>query len=184
MHRRYFLTLTAGTMLAMGAGGCGSVVRDGRTASDVEGPYYPVEPIPVRSDLIADERVVGDELRLSGRIADVAGSSLSGVRIEIWQCDGNRVYRHPRAPKREHADAAFLGFGAQITAHQGRYAFRTIVPVPYGGRPPHIHVKLWRANRELLTTQLYVHGYRGANDRQIQPLQRGDYYDASFDFLV
>jgi protocatechuate 3,4-dioxygenase beta subunit len=31
--------------------------------------------------------------------------------------------------------------------------------VPYPGRSPHIHVKLRKGGRELLTTQLYVKGH-------------------------
>ena len=38
------------------------------------------------------------------------------------------------------------------------YRFRTIRPVAYSGRTPHIHVKVKLASRELLTTQLYVAG--------------------------
>ena len=46
----------------------------------------------------------------------------------------------------------------------GRYRFRTIRPVPYGGRTPHIHVKVKLDRKELLTTQLYVAGDPG-NER-------------------
>jgi protocatechuate 3,4-dioxygenase beta subunit len=41
-------------------------------------------------------------------------------------------------------------------AADGRYRFRTIRPVPYSGRTPHIHVKVRLGARELLTTQVYV----------------------------
>lgn len=44
----------------------------------------------------------------------------------------------------------------------GEYRFRTIKPVPYPGRPaPHIHVKVKRGERELLTTQIFVRGHEG-----------------------
>jgi len=43
----------------------------------------------------------------------------------------------------------------------GRYSFRTIRPVSYGARAPHIHVKVKRGGRELLTTQVYVAGDPG-----------------------
>ena len=43
----------------------------------------------------------------------------------------------------------------------GRYRFRTIRPVAYSGRTPHIHVKVKLGARELLTTQLYVAGDPG-----------------------
>jgi protocatechuate 3,4-dioxygenase beta subunit len=43
----------------------------------------------------------------------------------------------------------------------GDYGFRTIKPVPYPGRSPHIHVKVTRGDRHLLTTQCYVKGDPG-----------------------
>jgi protocatechuate 3,4-dioxygenase beta subunit len=46
----------------------------------------------------------------------------------------------------------------------GSYRFRTIRPVAYSGRTPHIHVKVKLGSRELLTTQLYVAGDPG-NER-------------------
>lgn len=39
------------------------------------------------------------------------------------------------------------------------FYFRTIKPVPYPGRAPHIHVKVKKGDRELLTTQCYVSGH-------------------------
>ena len=44
---------------------------------------------------------------------------------------------------------------------EGRYRFRTLRPVAYGGRAPHIHVKVKLGVHELLTTQLYVQGDAG-----------------------
>jgi protocatechuate 3,4-dioxygenase beta subunit len=42
---------------------------------------------------------------------------------------------------------------------KGDYYFRTIKPVAYPGRPaPHIHFKVRRAGKELLTTQCYIKG--------------------------
>jgi protocatechuate 3,4-dioxygenase beta subunit len=43
-----------------------------------------------------------------------------------------------------------------LVGPDGRYRFRTIRPVAYSGRTPHIHVKVRLGSRELLTTQLYV----------------------------
>ena len=42
-----------------------------------------------------------------------------------------------------------------MTGTDGAYWFRTIKPVPYPGRAPHIHVKVHHDGREL-TTQLYL----------------------------
>lgn len=40
----------------------------------------------------------------------------------------------------------------------GRYTFRTIRPVAYTGRTPHIHAIVFAANGRQLTTQVYVAG--------------------------
>ena len=45
-----------------------------------------------------------------------------------------------------------------MTDAAGRYRFRTIKPVAYPGRTPHIHVIVRKGRRRLLTTQLYVAG--------------------------
>ena len=45
-----------------------------------------------------------------------------------------------------------------MTDEQGRYQFRTINPVAYPGRTPHIHVKVLTRSTEL-TTQFYLDGH-------------------------
>ena len=61
-------------------------------------------------------------------------------------------------------DSNFQGFGRFLTSTSGEYYFRTIKPVAYPGRTPHIHFKIKQGDRELLTTQCYVKGDPG-NDR-------------------
>jgi protocatechuate 3,4-dioxygenase beta subunit len=51
-----------------------------------------------------------------------------------------------------------------VTDASGAYRFRTIRPVAYPGRTPHIHFKLGSFAGELLTTQMYVAGEPG-NER-------------------
>ena len=63
-------------------------------------------------------------------------------------------------------DANFQGFGRFLTGSTGEYYFRTIKPVPYPGRTPHIHFKLKKGGKELLTTQCYVKGHPG-NERDL-----------------
>ena len=46
-----------------------------------------------------------------------------------------------------------------MTSSTGEYYFRTIKPVPYPGRTPHIHVAVKRGKKELLVTQLYIAGH-------------------------
>ena len=58
-------------------------------------------------------------------------------------------------------DKNFQGFGRFVTGSSGEYLFRTIKPVPYPGRTPHIHYKVKRSGKELLVTQLYIKGHPG-----------------------
>ena len=55
----------------------------------------------------------------------------------------------------------FRGLAGSTASSDGRYRFRTIKPVAYGGCTPRIHVKVKLGRRELLTTQLYVANYPG-----------------------
>lgn len=59
-------------------------------------------------------------------------------RVEIWQCDMNGKYLHGGFRRSIEFDAAFQGFGHDITGPDGSYKFRTIKPVTYPGRTPHI----------------------------------------------
>lgn len=133
------------------------------TPQQTEGPFYP-DRLPLDQDndltLIAGhhDQARGEITDLTGRILDTRGTPLRGVVIEIWQVDHEGHYIHS-ADASAANDAAFQGFGRFETGQDGAYRFRTIKPVPYPGRTPHIHVKLHKAGRELLTTQMYVQGH-------------------------
>jgi protocatechuate 3,4-dioxygenase beta subunit len=92
--------------------------------------------------------------------------------VEIWQVDGRGVYLHTADSGRRQRDPNFQGFGRATTNRRGEYRFRTIKPVPYPGRTPHIHVKVKRGDRELLTTQLFVNGHtQNRNDMVFRGLR-------------
>ncbi|MCM5678186.1 protocatechuate 3,4-dioxygenase [Schlegelella sp. S2-27] len=133
------------------------------TPGQTEGPFYPVElPADTDFDLLAqgDRRYrEGQPTWLDGRVVDTLGRPVSGAVVEIWQCDHQGRYHHPGDGGR--ADPAFQGYGRAAVGADGTYRFRTIRPVPYTGRTPHIHVKVRLSSRELLTTQLYVEGEPG-----------------------
>jgi protocatechuate 3,4-dioxygenase beta subunit len=103
----------------------------------------------------------GEVVRLSGRVLDTGGSPLAGARVEIWQCDVGGRYLHSGDRGGVARDGGFQGFGHDITGSGGEYSFRTIKPVPYAGRTPHIHVKVLAGNRERLTTQFYLPDHPG-----------------------
>lgn len=136
------------------------------TPAQTEGPFYPVTlPLDNDFDLLTQGDLhysKGQPVALTGTVIDLAGRAVRGAVVEIWQCDQQGRYHHPGDGG--HADAAFQGFGRVPVGQLGDYRFRTIRPAPYSGRTPHIHVKVRLAQRELLTTQLYVEGDPG-NER-------------------
>lgn len=133
------------------------------TPAQTEGPFYPDRlPLDQDNDLTMVSGhctpAAGKITDLTGRILDVYGKPLRGVVIEIWQVDNNGHYIHT-AEAGVANDADFQGIGRFETGQDGAYRFRTIAPVPYPGRTPHIHVKLGKGGRELLTTQVYMRGH-------------------------
>ncbi len=132
------------------------------TPRQAAGPFYPVElPLDDDNDLTRvagrTEPARGRITDPTGRITDRNGRPLSGHRIEIWQCDANGRYRHPN-DRGVSPDPNFQGHGHTMTDVEGRYRFRTIHPVPYPGRTPHIHVAVFPEGHRPFTTQLYVQG--------------------------
>jgi len=136
------------------------------TPSATEGPFYPT-PAMRRADvdndlvkIIGQVREAGGEvMMLNGLVTDQDGAPLADHRVEIWQCDMNGKYLHSGDRQELEFDAAFQGFGHDITGPDGSYQFRTIKPVTYPGRTPHIHVKVFNGSEELLTTQFYLDGH-------------------------
>jgi protocatechuate 3,4-dioxygenase, beta subunit len=154
-----------------------------------EGPFYP-DRLPLDTDndlLIINDQItpaVGQVTHLGGRILSSSGDPMRNALIEIWQVDGNGVYlnTHDRRPDRR--DGNFQGYGKFLTASTGEYYFRTIKPVTYPGRTPHIHVKVHVKNKEVLTTQFFIKGepqndrdaiFRGVRDRAALETVLSDY---------
>jgi protocatechuate 3,4-dioxygenase, beta subunit len=135
-----------------------------RTPRMTEGPFYPDRlPLDTDNDLLivnnAITPAVGEVTHLTGRVLSTAGEPVPGVVVEIWQVDGRGVYLHSSDSGSRQRDTNFQGFGRCAVGRRGEYYFRTVKPVPYPGRTPHIHVKVKRGGRELLTTQLFVNGH-------------------------
>ena len=130
------------------------------TPTDAEGPFYP-RRIPAEADFdltrVAGRSgaAEGTPLAMSGRVLTANGKPLAGARVELWQCDARGHYHHVGGSA---GDENFQGYGVVTTDAEGRYAFRTIRPVPYASRPPHLHFKLAHARTQPLTTQLYPRG--------------------------
>src|SRR5919106_3878801 len=134
-----------------------------RTPPQTEGPFYP-DKLPLDTDndlLIINDRAtaaVGEITWLSGRVLDRRGEPIPHALVEIWQVDRNGVYLHSDSDNAGRRDRNFQGFGRFMTGSTGEYVFRTIKPVPYPGRTPHIHFKVKLRGQDPFTTQCYVQG--------------------------
>ena len=140
-----------------------------RTPRQTEGPFYPDRlPLDTDNDLIIvndnTTPAVGEITHLGGRILDANGDPVRNAVVEIWQTDANGAYVHSRSGNRDRRGGNFQGFGRFTTGTSGEYYFRTIKPVPYPGRTPHIHYQIKASGREQLTTQCYIKGHP-QNDR-------------------
>lgn len=179
-----------------------------QTPRQTEGPFYPDHlPLDTDNDLIVINDgltpAVGEVTWLSGRVLDARGEPVRNALVEIWQCDAKGVYLHTGSANKPRQDSNFQGFGRFLTGSSGEYLFRTIKPVAYPGRTPHIHYKVKRQGRELLTTQCYIKGepqnerdavLRGISDTKaresvlvpFQPLQgsRAGELTARFDIVL
>src|SRR5215211_359487 len=114
------------------------------TQPDMLGPFY--EPgVPVRTS-------VGSGYVLSGTVLSAEECKpIPKAKIEFWLAN----------PRGDYDDA----HRATVLADQrGEYRFESNVPVSYGGRPPHIHVRVRAPGYEELVTQHYPgRGQRKAN---------------------
>ena len=134
-----------------------------RTPRQTEGPFYPDKlPLDQDNDLIvinnAVTPAVGQITHLAGRILTPSGQPIRNATVEIWQCDSSGVYLHSGSNNRDKQDKNFQGFGRFETGSNGEYRFRTIKPVAYENRTPHIHFAIDKGGKRVLTTQLYVQG--------------------------
>lgn len=114
------------------------------TQPDMLGPFY--EPdAPVRTS-------VGSGHVLSGTVLGAAECKpIPDAQIEFWLAN----------PRGDYDDAHRA---TMFAGERGRYRFESNVPDSYGGRPPHIHVRVTAPGYEELVTQHYPQrGQRKAN---------------------
>jgi protocatechuate 3,4-dioxygenase, beta subunit len=165
--RRRHITFAAGAALSWLA--LPALASSSRAmARMTDGPFYPPRAWREQwSDWDADLSRVqrnarmltarGEHLGLELQVLDTNGRPVDLVAFEIWQCDALAAYRHPSVrPSDGMFDEGFQGFGASRSDRDGRLRFRTIKPVPYPGRTPHIHVKLRHASFGEFSSQLFI----------------------------
>ena len=160
MIRRFF-TAALGAVLILPSRAFAATLAT--TPQQTEGPFYPVGfPADMDNDLVQVRgqaaQAMGTVLHLQGRVLDTSGRPVSGALVEVWQCDAQGIYDHPQQSGRERRDQAFQGYGRMLVDAEGGYRFRTLKPVAYPGRAPHIHFKVATAAGGQLTSQFYIAG--------------------------
>lgn len=135
-----------------------------KTPAQTEGPFYP-DRLPLDTDndlLIINEKItpaVGEITHLTGKVLDINGRPIRNALVEIWQVDSKGAYLHQGSANHDQRDTNFQGYGRFTTTPGGEYYFRTIKPVSYPGRTPHIHVKVTKDGKQLVTTQCFIKGH-------------------------
>ena len=174
LPRRKFLTLAAA---GVGIGGsawamnfANAMNKRGRFAEELtrtpqmtEGPFYP-DKLPLDTDndlLVINDSItpsVGEITHLSGRVLTAEGNPINNAFVEIWQVDNTGAYLHKDSNGAKDRDTNFQGYGRFLTNRKGEYYFRTIKPVAYPGRVPHIHFAVSINGQRILTTQMLTRG--------------------------
>ena len=133
------------------------------TPAQMRGPFYPLTlPLDQDNDLVSVSARSGIAhgiiTNITGQVLDEQGRAQAGVRVEIWQVNGYGRYHHAGDDSDRPIDPNFQGYGTALTGADGAYRFRTIKPLAYPGRAPHIHFALTRKDFGTFSTQMYVAG--------------------------
>jgi len=143
------------------------------TPRQIKGPFYPTAGTRQQlggpqagNDLMqapgATDNAQGDLLFISGKVLSKGGRPLPNTLVEIWQACATGRYLHPGDRAQERAqDPNFQYWGVCLTDAEGRYAFKTIIPLHYPSgfpgwtRPPHIHLRIRRTGHRDYISQFY-----------------------------
>jgi protocatechuate 3,4-dioxygenase beta subunit len=158
MDRRNFIKNSAFFAVAISTTGSirfdnGKYIGDCETTSDILGPFY--RPgAPLRNNFLTGSE--SDQIvTLSGTVRHKdCTTQVKGAVVELWHCNRDGVYDN-------HSDK-FEYRGKVITDDNGKYLFKTILPVPYSGdggmRPAHFHLMISADTYPSLITQVYFSG--------------------------
>jgi catechol 1,2-dioxygenase len=144
----------------------------GGTPRTIEGPLYIAgAPLSIGETRIDRDPEAGEVLIMSGVVKDEEGQPIRGATVEVWQANtkGGYSFFDP-------SQSLFNLRGRIEALEDGRYSFRTIMPVGYacppdgptqklltligrhGRRPAHIHFLVTAPGYRSLTTQINIDG--------------------------
>ena len=142
------------------------------TISEMSGPVFGQDmPGPLDDDLTLNfaqpgESAIGPRIIVYGRVTDQDGRGIRDALLEVWQANAGGRYRHKKDGYLAPLDPNFGGCGRTVTAEDGTYRFRSILPGPYpwpngpnDWRPSHIHFSIFGSGfAQRLITQMYFEG--------------------------
>ena len=136
-----------GTTTSTG-GGVATSAACAVTPNETIGPYPSLVDL-FRSDI--REGKSGTQLDLAITVVNTTNSctALTGVNVEIWQCDASGNYSQYGSERAQ----TYLR-GIQTTDANGQVRFTTVYPGWYQGRATHIHVEVTRNGQSLKVTQI------------------------------
>ena len=159
MQRRTFIKNSTLTVISVSAFGAlnwngKNFVGDTPTTTDILGPFYR-SGAPMRTNLrLPNSKAT--PIILKGQVLKEDGKTpIDNALVEIWHCDEYQVY--------DNASDEYKYRGGQRTNKEGKYEFKSIMPVPYKAnpnnesswRPAHIHMRVSVPGQQDLITQLY-----------------------------
>ncbi len=151
------------------------------TPSQTAGPYVHIGCTPnvtgitsvYRADPGATMKtgpVKGREITVTGAVHDGMGQVLRDAMVEIWQADGDGLFRSAQETRGD-ADPNFTGWGRSAgDMDTGEFRFETVMPgaVPTAdGRMQAPHITFWIVARGIntgLQTRMYFPDEAAAND--------------------
>ena len=157
MKRRKFIKTAA--FGAIGAGIIPSNLISARdcdiTGDDILGPYWS-EDHPFRS-VLANSEEPGTRIFVSGKVtANDCETPIQNALVDVWHANNDGCYTLFQECDSGNSDNDEHNLrGIMTTDENGNYAFESIWPGYYGGRPRHFHYKITTPSGLELVTQCY-----------------------------
>lgn len=117
--------------------------RLGQTPSQTVGPFFTIGLIKGGENVLVNDDTHGERIEIVGKVFDGDGVPVTDAVLEIWQADGNGIFRHPDDPNHSRADPNFRGFGRAATDESGAYSFRTVKPGRIDGAVPFVNLRVF-----------------------------------------
>jgi protocatechuate 3,4-dioxygenase beta subunit len=124
-----------------------------------EGPFY-LDPKLIRSDITSKQP--GAPLQLALQVVRAGDcATLANARVDVWQADALGLYSGYERQSGVGGISTKTAIGqqylrgTQFTDPAGNVQFRTIFPSWYGGRTPHVHVKVFLGGTEVVASQVF-----------------------------